>query len=466
MRLKLLSRLWLIPAISSLAVGAWAADAAPAMKATDPITVNQALEIAFRNNPDLRIATDAVNRSVGVVAEARARFNPTLSSQIVQLYQGPAVSVSGAMTGGQDVTITPPSQKSARASVFLPLDAFGRLRYSSDIAHDQFQISYLSLLRTSQQLIAQVKRNYYEVLRTCGQADTAQAAVDVAAVRLKNTDARYKEGTVPKFDVTTAQVDLANLNQNLILARSRVNIAQANFNRVLGISPNASTQVVKSAIPIDLASVDIVEADKTAKAQRPEVKIQQMSIALSKTNIALQRTGAKPSLGIQGNYNYVSAQSFSSSNMSYDAAITLSVPIWDGGVTKAKVDQAYADLYSATDTLAQVELVVSQEVSTAALVLEEAAKRTTSTAESVALAEEALRLANVRYEAGIAVLVEVTNAESQLTQARFNLVNAQYDYAIALAELQRATSTQPETASLQLCDYRPALNLTQKPVTN
>ena len=85
-----------------------------------------------------------------------------------------------------------------------------------------------------------MKRNYYELLRACGQAETAQAAVDVANVRLKNTQSRFEAGTVPKFDVTTAQVDLANLNQQLIAAESRVNIAQANLNRVLGISPDSS----------------------------------------------------------------------------------------------------------------------------------------------------------------------------------------------------------------------------------
>jgi outer membrane protein TolC len=431
-----------------------------------PITVDQALEIAFCNNPDLRIATDAVNKSKGLIEETRARFNPSFSAQIVQLEQGPPVVLAGSsLTGGQPINIIPPSQTSAKGQVFLPLDIFGQLRYSSDIAHDQFQINYLGLLRTSEQLISQVKRNYYELLRAGGQADTAQAAVDVANVRLKNTQDRYNAGTVPKFDLTTAQVDLANLNQNLIAAQSRVNIAQANLNRVMGISASASTQIVKNAIPVDMIDVDIPKEAGTATAQRPEVKIQQTSIALNKTNIALQRTGAKPTLGIAGSYNYVSAQSFSTSNISWNAAATLNIPIWDGGVTKARVDQAYADLYSAKDTLAQTELVITQEVSVAALVLEEAAKRTKSTAESVTLAEEALRLANVRYEAGIAVLVEVTNAESQLTQARFNEVNALYDYAIALAELQRVTATQPEVAKLRLIDYKPVLNLNAKPAT-
>lgn len=458
--MKLLYCLLALVAVVVVTTAAWAQTAAPATE-NKALTVDQALEIAFRNNPDLRIATDAVNKARGVVEESRAMFNPSFNAQIVQMYQGPAVEFANPLTG-TTVPIVPSSQNSAQISVFLPLDIFGRLRYGHDIATDQFQISYLSLLATSQQLIAQVKRSYYELLRACGQADAAQAAVNVAALRLKNTEARYKEGTVPKFDLTTAQVDLANLTQNLIAAQSRVNIAQANLNRVLGLPADTPTQVTKSAIPVEMFEVDIPKAAKTALERRPEIKIQQRSIALSKTNIALQRTGAKPSLGISGRYDYVSTQAFSTSNTSWVAAATLSIPVWDGGVTKAKVDQAYADLYSAQDTLTQTEQRISQEVSTAALVLVEAAKRTKTTAENVRLAEEALRLANVRYEAGIAVLVEVTNAESQLTQARFNEVNALYDYAIALAELQRVTATQPEVDKLCLLDYKPVLNLTQK----
>lgn len=454
--MKLLSYSLALAAVLAATSAAWAQDAK-----TEPLTVDQALEIAFRNNPDLRIATDAVNKARGVVEESRARFNPAFNAQLSQMYQGPVVEFVNPLTGAS-VPIMPSSQKSAQISVFLPLDLFGKLRYGHDIATDQFQISYLNLLATSQQLIAQVKRSYYELLRACGQADAAQAAVNVAAVRLKNTEARYKEGTVPKFDLTTAQVDLANLNQNLIAAQSRVSIAQANLNRVLGLPADTPTQVLKSAIPVDIYEVDIPKSAKTALERRPEIKIQQRSIALNKTNIALQRTAAKPSLGINGHYDYVSTQAFSTSNTSWVAAATLSIPVWDGGVTKAKVDQAYADLYAAQDTLAQTEQRISQEVSNAALVLVEAAKRTQTTAENVKLAEEALRLANVRYEAGIAVLVEVTNAESQLTQARFNEVNALYDYAIALAELQRVTATQPEIEKLRLLDYRPVLELTEK----
>lgn len=458
--MKLILRMAIVLAILATSVAVWAQDVVPSPEIPNPLTIDDALALAFQYNPELGIATAQVNKARGVVAEARGRFRPTFNAQVVQLFQGPPVSFE---INGDSIDIKPALLTSGQASVFLPLDINGKLRYASRIADDQFQIYYLGLLRVSEQLISQVKRSYYEVLRASGQAETAQAAVDVATLRLKNTQSRFDAGTVPKFDVTTAQVDLANLNQQLIASQSRVSIAQANLNRVLGIAPDSTTQVAKVNVPVTVTEVDIPASSQAARDARPEVKIQQHSISMNEENISLQRAGLRPSLGVAGAFDVVSSQSFGSGTSSYSVGATLSIPIWDGGVTKAKVDQAHGDLQAANATLNQTQLMVNQEVSTAALTLQEAAKRSKAAADSVALAEEALRLANVRYDAGIAVLLEVTNAESQLTQARFNLVNAQYDYAIALADFQRATASQPELAKLRLIDNSALLKTAPKP---
>ncbi len=116
--------------------------------------------------------------------------------------------------------------------------------------------------------------------------------------------------------------------------------------------------------------------------------------------------------------------------------LDLRIPIWDGGVTAARVAQAYADVNRSREQLEQTRLGTGLEARTAALTLQQAIERVSTTAENVVLAEEALRLATVRYNAGIATLVEVTDAESALTQARFNAVDSRYDYAVALADLQ------------------------------
>jgi outer membrane protein TolC len=208
--------------------------------------------------------------------------------------------------------------------------------------------------------------------------------------------------------------------------------------------------IVKSEVPVKDIKVDIPGRVQEAYARRPEVKSTETVIELSKKNIRLQRTGAMPSLDLTANYNYnFRISGFTTANESWIALAALKVPVWDGGVTKAKVDEAYADKYKAEHSLEQTKNAVALEVRVAALNLQDATERVASTAENVTLAEETLRLANIRYNAGAAILVEVTDAESALTQARYNLVVAQYDYATALAELERATSTQPEVAKLQ-----------------
>jgi outer membrane protein TolC len=223
------------------------------------------------------------------------------------------------------------------------------------------------------------------------------------------------------------------------------------LNRTLGVAVNTPTQVLDITPPVDIAQVDVESSINAAHERRPEVRAARTAIALNQRNVKLQRTGLLPSLQVGANAFYnVETTTFMSENVNWNAVLTLSVPIWDGGVTRARVQQARADVANAVDTLDQTRLEVGLDVRTAALNLEEASRRTQTTASAVVLAEEALRLANVRYDAGIATLVEVTNAESQLTQARFNFVNAQYDYAVALAQLQRATSTQPELNQLQL----------------
>jgi outer membrane protein TolC len=104
---------------------------------------------------------------------------------------------------------------------------------------------------------------------------------------------------------------------------------------------------------------------------------------------------------------------------------------------------------SSYDSVEQTKLTVAADVRTAVLDRDEATQRTQTTARAVSLAEEAFTLVKLRYSAGLAVPVEVTNAETELTQARNNAVNALYDYAVANAELQRATSSQPELMALQ-----------------
>ena len=150
-----------------------------------PITLDQALQIAFRNSPDIRVALDQVERSRGVINEMDAHFNPVFSTFVSGTVQGPTASFT--LPGSPPIQIVPPSTGSAGVSVLLPLDVSRRLAYASTIAQYGFQIQYLTMVSASEQVILNVKSAYYGLLRACGQRDVAQAAVDAAQARLVNT---------------------------------------------------------------------------------------------------------------------------------------------------------------------------------------------------------------------------------------------------------------------------------------
>lgn len=415
-----------------------------------PINLDQALEIAFRHSPDIRIAADQWRRAEAVVAETSANFNPRFSASVTQTQQGPPVTIDVPNVGSANVVNS--SETSMTGSIFLPLDTNKKLGYVSDVSKYQFRIEYLGLTRVAEKLIFDVKSAYYDLLRAAGLLGVAQAAVDVAAARLKDANAKFQAGAAPRFDVTRAEVEVANLNQRLIVARNRLAIARASLNRVLGIDVNTQTAVVETQVPIKPdTKIDIPASVNVAYVNRPEIKTAETAIELNKRNVKVQRADYFPSMDLTGSYKHqTTASGFSTSQDSWIALLTLRIPIWNGGITSAKVRQAEADVARAQNSLEQTKLAVALEVRAAALNLQEAMERISTTEEGVKLAEEALRLATVRYNAGYSPLVEVSDAESALTEARFNYVQAQYDSAIAMAELERATATQPEARKLEL----------------
>ena len=114
------------------------------------------------------------------------------------------------------------------------------------------------------------------------------------------------------------------------------------------------------------------------------------------------------------------------------------MPLFDAGLTRARTRQARADLQTASSQLRAARNTVAEEVKQTLIDMEEARERRVSAAANSRQAREALRIARVRYNAGLAPNVEVTDAEAALTQARSNEVNAGYDYLAALANLNRS----------------------------
>jgi len=412
------------------------------------LTIDQAITEAFKNSPDIKGKLAQIHKSQGALAETKTSTKPTLTAEISHTEQGPAVSISIPGVGTAD--ISPSENTTGVATLAMPIDVSGKFGFISDLSAYQIQLDKLALESSAQSLIYNVKTSSLNYLRAKEAQKVAQASVDSSDARLKNTIAKYEAGSLPKFDVTRAEVELANFQQKLISARNAVLTARAALNSVLGVGVSEPTDIQSIDVQVNPPVMDIDALTADAYTRRPDMRSVETAVKLGRHNLKLQQTGTKPTASVVGTFNHnFKAAGFSGQKDSWMAILAVQMPVWDGGVTRTKIDQAKAQIDISQDSLEQAKLGVALDVKVATVNIQDATERVSTAKSSVALAEEALRLANVRYDAGISTLVEVTDAESALSEARFNYVNALYDYATAIADLERSTYNQPEMQLFQ-----------------
>jgi len=415
------------------------------------LTLQEAIATAVANNPGLAVARERVQRSQNQLREAKAQSVLRLDGSANYVHTSPISTFTVPGPSGTPITIQTrqPNATAARAAVTQPVDITGRLRDARELAGLQLDIQSYSEGLTLQQLIADVQNAYYNVLRAEGNVNVAQAAVNLAEERLRLARAQFEAGVSPKFDVTRAEVDVANFRQTLIQAQNAVAVAKGALNNVLGVDVNRPFEVQEQPAAVKPVTVDIAAETERALTARPEMQQARLGIQFAERNVSFTSKEDKPAVGLFAASDWTSATSaFNNVRTTYTYGANVTWPVWTGGVTKARIAEARNDVQIARRNLDQARLGVELDVRTAALNVMESSRRVETAGANVDQAREALRLARVRYQEGVATEVEVTSAEAALTQALTNEVNSRYDYLSAVAQLQRATAAQPEYARL------------------
>jgi outer membrane protein len=288
---------------------------------------------------------------------------------------------------------------------------------------------------------------YYDVLLAAQQITVHEASVNLLQKELEDQQRRYNAGTVPHFNVLRAEVAVANERPNLIQARNNYRIAKNNLSNLLGY--NLPREIWED-VPLNLTDsldaapyeVDLPAAIQQALSRRTELITLRKTAELQQLNVVNAKAGYKPTVQVFAGYGWFNSQF--SGDISHDlngwnAGAQLNWNIFDGMLTRGKVVQARA-LYEKSrtdvvDTGRQIEL----EVRTAYSQFIESREVLDSQKTVQEEAEEALREAEARAEAGTGTQLDVLDAQTSLTQARTTEIQALHDYDTARARLERAT---------------------------
>jgi outer membrane protein len=435
---------------------------------TRRITLDEAVQGALKQNPTLEEAQAGIRRAEAAVAEARSFLLPRIDAAGQFTFQGPIPSFTitspaapGADPVQRTVTLGRTFSKQVSVAGSYNADLFGRARSQVSAARGQVNVARGGLYTAQNELVFAVQNVYLAALRARELVGVQQEALAAAQEQLRVAEAQLRAGTAPEFDVLRARVQVENVRQRLVEARSLEQRTIATLGRLLSVEPGVGLDLAPVDAPADAGDVSAEAARRIlepmpggvlpafpqslegalseAFTRRPEIYRAEWARRAAEARVAFERKGRLPALGLTATGLYTpDATGFAAITKSWSIVANVTIPIWDAGLTRARTREAKADVAAAGAQIRGARDTVGEEIKQSLVDLEAAADRRRATAANTAEAREALRIAQVRYTAGLAPNVEVTDAEAALTQARANQVNADYDYLAALAALNRS----------------------------
>ncbi len=452
-------------------------------------TLDQAILTALQRNPTLLNAEQEIKRTKGVIIQVRAQALPNISVNGTfewtdpnligaRILGGTGTTTTGATTTGtmlsSSLIDSPPSQVS---NVQPPADPSPtptvKSTELSDISYNisvlgtqlvfngttwpsirgtffQRDSAYFAFRNVLDQLLATVKTQFYQVVVNRELIKVQEQSVHLLETQLKDQQNRFEAGTVPRFNVLQAEVALYNQLPQLITAQNNYRISNLTLAKTIGLDfqprrgENPPLEVV-GEMPYIPRTINLADAIEIGKQRRPFLKQARANVLNQLQQVRATAGQLLPTITTTGGGEWVSSPTNSSwhdISKGWIAQVQGSMPIWDSGAIYGQVQQQRA-LLSETkitydDDVRQVEL----EVQTAYSNLQQNRELIKSQEKNVEQAEEALRLAKARLDAGAGVQLDVLNAQVQLLTAQSTRLQALFGYNSSLAEFDRATGAQ------------------------
>jgi outer membrane factor, OMF family len=410
------------------------------------LSLIEALQIAVQRSPNLLLSKLGVERSQGSVTEAEAGRLPTASANAQYTYSETAQSklqqqatsfLPGSSGGGSK------ANSSLGGAVQLNWNIYTSGLVDARIENTQqgLKNSTLEVEKQLQDLKVSVSRAYFKLQTEDGNVEISQSAVRNAEASLRDAQAQERAGVGTSFDVLRQQVQVANTNQKLLQAQNNRLVAQRDLARTLNFDEPMD---VSAKDPIEESGnwdLSLEESIFQAYAKRVELPqfVAQERQAKAQEKLAYAQVGPQLSLtGAVDFANQFNSGSDTGGQIGYSVGAQARWNFFDGGVAQGQAQQAVASAKSARVNFVNTNNRVRFEVEQQFLTLQSSKERIASSRQGQAQAAEALRLARLRFRAGVGTQTEVITTEDALTQAKVNLLQSVISYNQSLTELRGA----------------------------
>ncbi len=414
------------------------------------ITLEKAVALALANNRDVIIAGEDQERADAQVNEAWSGALPQFSAsgQYTRNIKKPVLFIPANTPllnpTDQTVAFEIGSSNAYQAGFTLSQPLFSlRVGTALSIAHTYRDFTAQSYQNTQQVIIREVKKSFYLVLLAQKLVEANRQGLEVVKANYENIQSQYNHGMAAEFDLLRANVQLANTEPMVISAENNYALAVNALKTLLTI-PLEQEIVLQGEFTFEEIPQTTLEQAR-ADALTTNTTIIQLALQedLFEKNISIERAGYYPTLNLIGGYIWQAQDNtwnFDKYNWAkmLNFGLNLSIPLFDGFKTSARVQQAIIDHEKIHTTRLKVEEGLKIQIQSAELRMAEAKKRIAGQEKNIEQAKKAVHIAQTRFSSGVGTQLELLDAQVAMTRAQTNYAQAIYDYLVAQAEWQYA----------------------------
>jgi outer membrane protein len=434
-------RIAMCAAIGALLVGAMAAAPATA----ESLTLSDAISTALRDHGSVAIADRQVQQAESGVTVARSGYWPQLLTNWQYTYTESRGGRRFTTLGGVPVGVGG-SQEAHQTTLVSSYTLWDSGLRAAQLHGAQATLeradSGLELARTS--LSFRVTGDYLDLLRQQRALQLAREQVDQAKSHLALVQARIDAGLTAPVDKYPLEASLAQAQLALITSQNQAAQASITLRNSMGLPAGPPFEAQEPVMTPDISSLPPVEqALEVAERTRPDLLQAQATVRAGSASYELARISTRPVLSVGTTYVIKAEPAPSGKELVLDAQMTF--PIFDAGSRRAQANEARQSLESSRLNLMQLRKDEEAQVAQARLAVTTAWERINASAVSVTAASKSLASAEARYKAGLAIPIEITDAQVQYYNAQLDAANAHYDYFTALASLRNAVGLETES---------------------
>ena len=442
-----------------------------------PLTLAEVERLVEVNNPSLKAAASQVKQAKSAVLAAISAWYPTVNltaNGLPQYLEGERFRNPDFLATSQQNPLTgEPFERSAntytrRLSANFSAQVQWKLIDPSRVpqisaARDRFEKSRDAYLIALRDLRLQSSRNYFQLQREDEQVRIGQQSVRASLVSLSQARARYQAGVATKLEVLEAQTQLSRDRLVLTDGLAGQSKARRDLAELLDLPQDVTPTAANPSRVIGMWQPSLQESIIAAYAFREELDQFILDISINNSNANAALAAVQPVLSIfnrfdtsrnQGQSGQSGSVDMDDYNWDYNNAVGLNATwaIFDGGRARAEYRQNKQRAEQSKFNFASERDKIRSEVEDSFFDLRRASQNIHTAASEVLTTAESLRLARLRFQAGVTTQREVVDTQRDLTKAEVSYANAVTDYNVSIAELRRRTGLD----QVLVC---PALNL-------